>query len=227
MAILPKLSPPESLGAAIAPLATISQQEFERLLDATSTRRSFNVKPKIVKWLATEIPAFGTTLAFTLGALNFLYGRLSPYRDKSPLENIVSQLVDDFEVQCAPDLRQTLEQRLTKLLRKNESYDTAKKLQRLEKGFLPNAIGFRTFVDLRPDFGGEENVQFSGFLKVIQFRVRTDANGKKTKEFVFQINEDGLDDLQQAIDRARAKIRALDQIHSLSPHLIITSTSES
>lgn len=227
MAILPKLSPPESLGAAIAPLATISQHEFEMLLEATSTRRSFNVKPKVVKELANEIPAVGTTLAFTLGALNFLYGRLAPYRDKSPLEAIVVQLVDDFEVQCASELRQTLEQRLTKLLRKNESYDTAKKLQRLEKGFLPNAVGFRTFVDLRPDFGGEENVQFGGFLKVIQFRIRTDANEKKTKEFVFQINEDGLDDLQQAIDRARAKIRALDQIHSLSQHLVAASTSES
>ncbi|MGJ5195187.1 hypothetical protein [Bradyrhizobium sp. HKCCYLRH1030] len=225
MAQLPKLSPPESLGAAIAPLAALSQQEFEKLREATSTRRLFNVKPKVAKELASEIPALGPTVTFTLGALNFLYGRLALLREKSSLETIVAQIIDDFEVPCSPELRVTLEQRLIKLLRKNENYDAAQKLQRLEKGFLPNAIGFRTFVDLRPDFGGDENLQFGGFLKVIQFRIRTDADAEKTKEFVFQINEDGLDDLQQAIDRARAKIRALDELPSLAQHLLPRATT--
>jgi hypothetical protein len=65
MAIVPKLSPPDSIGAAIAPLAAISDVEFSRLRKATSTRRSFNIKPKSVKELIGEIPALSTSLPFT------------------------------------------------------------------------------------------------------------------------------------------------------------------
>jgi hypothetical protein len=220
MVTIPKLSPPESLGAAIAPLATVSDTEFERLRRVVSTRRSFNVQAKVVKELLAEVPGLSANLPFMLGALTFLYGRLEPYRDKTPLPAIVTQLVEDFDVKCEASDRQRLERRLTLLLERNEAFEASKKTQRLEKGFLPNAIGFRSFVDLRPDFGGEETVSFKGFLKIVQFRIRTDAETKRAKEFVFQVNEEALDELQQAIDRAKAKLRALDQIPDVSQKFI-------
>jgi hypothetical protein len=216
MASIPNLSPPENLGAAIAPIANITEDEFNALRRAISTRRAFNVKPKAAKELANEIPALSATLPFTLSALNFLYARLEQYRDKVPLPAIVSQLVEDFEVACQPSDRQRLEQRLVLLLERNDSFDRAKKLQRLEKGFLPNAIAFRSFVDLRPDFGGDDNLQFGGFVKIVQFRIRTDGNTKKSRDFVFQINEEGLDELQDAVARAKAKLRALDELPTIS-----------
>ena len=225
MAIVPKLSPPESIGAAITPIATISDVEFTRLRKATSTRRSFNIKPKSVKELIGEIPALSMSLPFTLGALAFLYGRLEPFRDKTSLPAVVTQLVEDFEVKCEAGDREKLEQRLTQLLERNESYESSRKLQRLEKGFLPNAIGFRSFVDLRPNFGGEGDLQFDGFLKIVQFRIRTDAEARKTKEFVFQVSEEALEELQLAIDRAKAKLRALDQLPSVSQQIVSRENS--
>jgi hypothetical protein len=68
MSIIPKMSPPESLGEAIAPIAVLSDGEFKKLSDATSTRRSFSLRPKVVKELTLEISALGTNLPFTLGA---------------------------------------------------------------------------------------------------------------------------------------------------------------
>jgi hypothetical protein len=220
MAIIPKISPPETVGAAIAPIASLSDDEFKRLHEATSTRRSFALKAKLAKELTIEIPLLGTNLPFTLGALSFLYSRLENYREKASLPAIVSQLVEDFEVKCKPEDREKLEQRLGTLLSRNESFEVFRRMQRLEKGFLPNATSFRSFVDLRPDFGGEEALKFDGFVKIIQFRIRTDAVNKKVKEFVFQVNEDTLDELQKAIDRARDKLKALQQLPSISAHLV-------
>lgn len=220
MAAIPKLSLPETLGAAVAPIANLTDEEFKRLRGATSTRRAFSIKASAAKELASEIPSLSATLPFTLGALTFLYSRLEPYRDSAPLANVVAQIIEDFEIKCAADDRPKLERRLIELLGRNESFEQAKKLQRLERGFLPNATAFRSFVDLRPDFGGEETVKFSGFLKIVQFRIRTDSDSKRSREFVFQVTEEALDELQQAIDRARAKLRAVDEIPSIAKQII-------
>jgi hypothetical protein len=79
----------------------------------------------------------------------------------------------------------------------------------LQSGFIPNAIGFSSFVDLRPDFGdGEEISGINGYLPIIQLRITTDSANPQEKQVVLQVNEEALKELHKALKRAESKIAA-------------------
>ena len=219
MPAIPTMSLPTSLGAAIAPIAVLTDDEFTTLARATSTPRSFSLKPKDIKELSAEVATLATNLPYALSALSFLYSRLDPYRDKAPWEAIIEKVVEDFDVECNEDQREVLKLRLGQLLETNPGFASFRKAQRLQKGFLPNAVSFRSMVDLRPDFGGDENIRFDGLLKIIQFRITTDSDDRDDNEFVFQLNEEALLEMEKAIARARDKLRALSEIPGVAPHL--------
>jgi bifunctional N-acetylglucosamine-1-phosphate-uridyltransferase/glucosamine-1-phosphate-acetyltransferase GlmU-like protein len=47
--------------------------------------------------------------------------------------------------------KKQVRERLAALLENKDAHQRFRKIQRLQSGFIPNAVGFSTFVDLRPD----------------------------------------------------------------------------
>jgi hypothetical protein len=218
----PKLTPPESLGAAIVPLGSISEEAFNIFLRAVSTPRSFSLTQAQVKALRERLPDLASTLPFTLGALSYLHLQIETLGDvDDKFHQIITKLVDDLEIAGKSlDERKTIETRLELLLRKNVANSRFKKIQRLRSGFIPNATSFRSMVDLRPDFGDKDEVNYRGLLKIIQFRVMTDSSNPAEKELIFQLSEEALGELSKAIERAQKKLSALNEEPSISSQFI-------
>jgi hypothetical protein len=211
MPAYPTITPPGALDAALAPLAELSDFEFEDLARATSTARSFSLSSKGLKDLRARIPSVANNLPFLLGALSFLYSRIDGLGEVSDsFERVIAKLVDELEFENVDtEKKKIVQKRLGELLKKNPSFGRFKKVQRLHDGFVPNATSFRSMVDLRPDFGEGDAISYQGLLKIIQFRVTTDSVNPECKEMVFQMTEESLSDLSKAVERAQSKIEAL------------------
>jgi hypothetical protein len=216
------ITPPSSFDEALALLLALRDDEFSELSQVISAPQSFSVSSAKLKELQTKIPSVSDYLPVLLGALTFVYNRTAKLREAGrSVEDIVAQLVGELELKgVTPDQKDVLQKRLQVVLKQNPAYARFRKVQRLQDGFLPNAIGFRSMVDLRPDFGEGDALSYQGLLKVIQFRVRTDSDNPELKEFVFQLSEEALEELGKAITRAREKLAALRHEASLSGQFI-------
>ncbi len=105
------------------------------------------------------------------------------------------------------------------LLFRPQVHQRPRKIQRLQSGFLPNALGFASFVDLRPDFGDTAEItQVQGYVPVVQLRITTDSSEQKT--FVFQVSEEMLADLKKTIERAETKLATLKEKSPVSAHIL-------
>jgi hypothetical protein len=110
--------------------------------------------------------------------------------------------------------------RLTELLARKKNHERHKKIQRLQVGFIPNAIGFSTFLDLRPDFNEGKPETIQGFLPVMQLRISTDADNPAMRRLVMQLDEEGLAEMKKAIDRLIEKLDLLKKDGALPINLI-------
>lgn len=212
MSRYPTITPPGALDVALSPLGEISDLEFQELLRATSSPRSFTLNSKALKDLRGRIPSVANNLTFLLGALSFLYSRIDALGEVTDsFDTIIAKLVDELEFDGVDaEKKKVVSSRLEQLLKKNPGYSRFRKVQRLQSGFIPNATSFRTMVDLRPDFGDvDDKIAYQGLLKIIQFRIMTDATNPGYKELVFQLDEEGLSDLSKAVERAQKKLEAL------------------
>jgi hypothetical protein len=216
------ITPPSSLDEALALLLVLREEEFSELSQVTSGPHSFSLSSSQLKELQTKIASTTDYLPVLLGALSFVYDRTTKLRDAGKsVGDIVKQLVDELDLdKITLDQKDLLRKRLEVVLKQNPAYARFRKIRGLQDGFLPNAIGFRSMVDLRPDFGEGDALSYQGLLKVIQFRVRTDSDNPELKEFVFQLSEEALEELNKAVARARDKLAALRREGRLSNQFI-------
>lgn len=211
MTEFPRITPPDTIHAALVPLCELSDAEFDEFAAATSSARAFTLTNKSSKTLQTTLPALSTTLPYVLGALSFLYGQIESLGDVGPgYSQIIQRLVEDTELDyLSTQAKGTLRTRLERLLQKNPSHTRFKKIQRLQQGFLPNATTFRSMVDLRPDFGDTDALELKGFVKIIQLRITTDSSNPEEREIVFQLSEEALSELSTTLERTKKKLEIL------------------
>jgi hypothetical protein len=222
MTSLPVITPPTSLGEAVVPVAALSDADFEVLLSATSSHRSFSLNNAQIEALKKQLPILENNLPYVLSSLSFLYSKLDSVRSTShDMHEVVSALLDELDLSDEQSVIEILAGRLQLLLQENPAYSRFKKVQRLRAGLLPNATGFRTMLDLRPDFGDKKDMfEFQGLVKIIQFRVTTDAQDPAMREIVFQLDEDALTELLNTVDRLKNKLSAIDEVNQISSQLI-------
>ncbi|MBR0828737.1 hypothetical protein JQ596_24680 [Bradyrhizobium manausense] len=223
MSAYPSITPPGALDAALAPLAELSDFEFQGLLFATSKPRSFLLSSKELKGLREQIPSVASNLPFLLSALSFLYSRIDALGEVSePFDQVIARLVDELDFQMLDAQKKaTIQKRLEELLKKNPGFGRFQKILRLQDGFIPNATRFRSMVDLRPDFGeSDDSLEYKGVITTIQFRVVTDSSNPSLQEMIFQVNEEVLEDLRKAVDRAQKKIALLKQEPKLAGQIL-------
>jgi hypothetical protein len=216
------ITPPSSFDEALTLLVALGGDEFLELSRAISGPQSFSLSSSQLKDLQSKITAISDYLPVLLGALSFVYNTTSKLRDSGKsVEDIVAQLVAELDLnKMTPVQVDLMRERLEALLKPNPGYARFRKIRGLQDGFLPNAISFRSMVDLRPDFGDGDAPSYQGLLKIVQFRVRTDSNNPELKEFVFQLSEEALEELGKSVTRAREKLAALQREASLSKHFI-------
>jgi hypothetical protein len=185
-------------------------------------RGSFSLPEEELERLQGQILTAGANLPYLLSALNFLYSNILGFESaRVPFLEVINAIMDELDKEVNwGEKKESVRDRLAMLLEKRDVHERFRKVQRLQSGFIPNALSFSTFVDLRPDFG--EGMEIKGYLPMIQFRISTDAPSREDKRVVLQMTEDALADLREALDRAEKKLHALKNQSTLSIQLIKT-----
>ena len=224
MSAQPTIKPPESLAEALAPIGLLPDEEFKELLEAVSGPRSFSLSKEQLETLKKKIPETSAILQFTLGALAYLYLQITRVVDDQMSQRaVVEKLVDDFDAAGKwTNIKSLMVDRLSALLAKQDNHQRFRKIQRLQTGFIPNATGFSSFVDLRPDYDdGDVPKEIKGFVPIIQLRIATDSDDLNWRRLVVQMDEEALAELKKTISRLESKLDALKS-DPLSARLIST-----
>jgi hypothetical protein len=219
--------PPNSLGELVRPIVEMSATEFGILNAAASGPRSFSLKKDEIEKLRSQLPpSAAKNLTFLLTSLSFLYSHIARQVDAGmPYAVAINATVDEIQEDTGwgektNEKRKVALDRFSVLFRP-ETHQHLRKIQRLQTGFLPNALGFASFVDLRPDFGDSpEIIQLQGYIPLVQFRITTDSSVSNEKTFVFQLNEETLADLKRAVERVEEKLSTLKERSPLAPQII-------
>jgi hypothetical protein len=219
--------PPNSLGELIRPIVEMSAGNFDVLSAAVSGPRSFSLKKDEIEKLRSQLPpSAAKNLTFLLTSLSFLYSHIARQVDAGmPYVDAITATVEELQEDTGwgekiEAKRKSAVERFSKLFRP-DIHQRLRKIQRLQTGFLPNALGFASFVDLRPDFGDAPDViQLHGYVPLVQFRVTTDSSVAEEKTIVFQLNEETLADLKKAVERAEGKLSTLKQKSPLAAQIV-------
>jgi hypothetical protein len=217
----PSVMPPKTFGAIISGLVDLDEKQFNSLHSVTSGAASFSLRKSELDTLKKTIPPSVADLEFLLAALTFLYSRVS---ELGPADESFGPLIQNLVEEVAAEVGDSLDKskltdRLTLLLQSNANYQSFAKIRRLTAGFLPNGISFSSFLDLRPSFTEEDEPKIVGYVPMIQFRIRTDSSTPGLKNFVFQLDREGLVEIGKAVERAEAKLKSIDASIDLGPRL--------
>jgi hypothetical protein len=202
--------PPASLGTLLSTIEILSEDEFAHLLAATSGPRSFSLKKDEIERLRNQLPPeAGKNVTFLISALSFVYSHVVRLTESQmPYRDAISAVVDELAEDARWHDSDKVTNRLAALL-DPKVHASHRKIQRLQSGFLPNAVGFSTFVDLRPDFGTSEELELTAYVPIVQVRISTDAERPAEHRIIFQMNESSLAELKKALERAEKKISLL------------------
>jgi hypothetical protein len=181
--------------------------EFALLVEGVSGPRSFSLSKEALDDLRKRVPSAAPTLTYLLGVLAFLYTQVDRVVEMGEsYDSTISKLVEEVQANDAP----LIKERLSIVLSQTDARKRFRKIRRLQSGFIPNATGFSTFVDLRPDYGDSDVLDLRGFVKVIQLRVSTDSENPRDQRFVVQLSKESLQELKKAVDRATEKLEMLN-----------------
>jgi hypothetical protein len=195
-------------------VSSLPDPDFQTFQSHISGPDAFDTDKERCERVAADLRVQPSTVGVVVSALAFLYSQVQRAGQDSPKElvNEVVRGVTDED----PSEHAVLVDRLVALLRRNENADTFRKLQRLRTGFLENATGFSSFLDLRPNFNDDRS-QIVGLVPIVQFRVSTDADDPAKQALIFQLDERGLKRLKEAVESAERKLDTLLAHSTISP----------
>jgi hypothetical protein len=210
MPLSTRLFPPLSLKEILEELGSFSDQEFDLFLSETLTSAAFDASPERCDAVARKLDKDPGLLGYIFGALGLLYREVRrKAKDEKTLKLLIEELLNTFEIASSgkTDVNK-LTDRLVRLLSYNESAERRDKIGRLKKGFIPNALGFSSFVDLRPNYD-PERTKVTDFVPLVQFRIRTDSEDERDDFLVFQLDEPALERLGEAIKDIQKKLEVI------------------
>jgi hypothetical protein len=192
-----------SLEEVVRNVAQLSDSAFNSLQSLVS-KQGFQIESEQCERLAKEMSLSQEQTLYLLSALAFMYRQAESASESN--ETLARNLSDELGDNTV-DLPK-LTKRLTMLLAPNPQADKEIKINRLKTGFLKSATGFGSFVDLRPNFSDDLKTLHS-LVPMVQFRISTDARDPTDANFVFQVDEEGLAKMKEAIERTEEKLRQL------------------
>jgi hypothetical protein len=215
--------PPQfSRAGSIISTAEMDEVSIGLLSTAIEAGNGFRLADSDQQELAAKLGKSKTEVSATLRVFDALYGALNDGQPPNrPLESQRNQIRDFLS--SVPAITEVVEdvnelaKVLAPLLVQNDKIDVARKRERLREGLLPNAIGFTSFVDLRPHFSRSDEA-VSGIIELvrqIQFVVHTDGIDPLLETIVLQLDDAGLKALRDAVKLLDQKIDVLNA-HQLS-----------
>jgi hypothetical protein len=211
---------PPTFPEIIISIGGLSDADFETLKQFTNAV-GFNPKSSDFEKFRNRVGENSVDNKYLVAALAFLHERLSEITSESQqFDGVLQKFVDDvFEEKPEGQRSEKSKvfQRLSLLLQASAEHIALQKRKRLSLGFLPNALNFSSFVDLRPNFHDEDLSKPSGYVPMIQFRIRTDSGTPGLKSFVFQMDVDTLEELKKAIDRVEKKLASVESVEGIGP----------
>jgi hypothetical protein len=105
---------------------------------------------------------------------------------------------------------------LAVLLKPISVIEDAKHRIRIKRGFLKNTVEFASFVDVRPRFN-LLRTEILELIPVVQFRIVTDENDGVVSKIVFQMDEAGIEAMQNALDTVKIKMDVIKRTIQIKP----------
>lgn len=210
---LPILSPP-SLAGAIRQLVELDNDQYKKLRDLVEGAQSFALDRSVVEDLAGSFSLTFEQVSYLLAGLSFLYERLEDLTEspEGKREVAVKSVIEELNIDVdADDQRNELVNRLLELLKHNDAHDRFKKIRRLESGFLPRALDFQSFVDLRPLFSKDRS-QLEGCVRIVQLNFTLDAQVPPSESITIQFTPDDLRKLKQCLEDVEKKLEAAQSL---------------
>jgi hypothetical protein len=190
----------------------LPSESKKALLTALMSDQGFSVSPES---LSEQLNASTVEAANILRTLESLYEYVGEFstRDEQleALEDALSRL--DSLTGYVEDVSDVAEA-LFEFVEPNEQIEKTRKRERLREGFIPNAIGFTSFVDIRPNFTrvDYEPAEVAEFVRQIQFVVVTDSRDPAFETITLQLNEAGLESLREMLKTLDTKVAALSRL---------------
>ncbi len=204
--------PQASLGDAVSRLAELDDINFKKISSLVAGEKLFDLEESEVQEISSALNISIANASFFLAALSFLYDRLENGVGKdgdraASAKACVTDLnlFEDDEVKS-----NLLAERLAEVLSHNSGHDNYLKVRRLQQGFLPRAIDFSSFVDLRPSFSGERD-SIDGMVSVIQLKIDTDSPVANTNSVVIQFTPSDIADLKNCLNDIESKLTLISK----------------
>ena len=207
-----RLFPPVSIKEILEDIGSFTDQEFDLLAAEVCSPAAFDNSSERCDSLSKNIDKDSSLLTYIFGALEFLYKEI---RRKSNDEAKIKLLLDELVVSLELSDAQKITNRLVKLMSRNENAERREKIGRLKRGFISNAVGFSSFVDLRPDFATDRTT-INGFVPLVQFRISVDSDNGEERSLVFQLDERALEKLSEAVNDVQKKLDAIKRDAAVS-----------
>jgi len=204
----PSSFPPLSVDELLLFLASLSDQQFAEILDEVRSPRAFEADADRVADIAARIDASEKSIGFILTFVEFLYDNIVADGDSDAVRlQTINRLVAavEFKEPETESQKAIVSDRLARLTADNKFAKIRRKIERLKKGFLPNAVAFSTFVDVRPMIS-EDRASIDSFIPMVQLRIST-TQGDDESSTVVQLDEKALSKLLEAIEDASKKLR--------------------
>lgn len=200
---------PPSIEKIVATIGSLPDRAYDVLREEVEGDSAFDTDKERCERLATALELSPEQVGLLLTALELLYGRMKTLPQGAQVAEVIRRFIDGFdEVKLTPELHEKLQVRLAELTTPKERVELAQKIRRLRTGFLNNATGFSTFVDLRPDFSPEYD-RVRALVPIIQLMISTDAQNVAEQHAVFQLDEKGLAGLKAVVAKAEKKLETL------------------
>ena len=152
-----RLFPPLTVKEILEEVGSLTDKEFDVLAEETCTSAAFDSSKERCDSLSKKIGRDPALLSYILDILDFLYKEI---RRKSNDASTIRILLEELTASLGlSDDAQKITNRLNKLLSHNENVERREKIGRLKRGFISNAVGFSSFVDLRPDIDRDRTQQ--------------------------------------------------------------------
>lgn len=199
--------------ALLQKMAALDDSRFKILCDDVAGDEAFDHTPARCERLANVLSLKESEVRRFLIYLSNLYSVVhypdTPVLDDEQVLFAIATLLDQFEELARNKLSSGLAFRLLPLLRSNKGADWQIKQDLTAQGFLPNAVGFETIVDMRPIFSLSRD-KIEKFITVTQLRIST--NGDSENEIIMQLDANALAKLKIAIETLERKLRVINTV---------------
>lgn len=218
MPIHNQILPPRSLAQIVSWISELDDASFSALVGVLDRPEGFDLDENTLGEFSRQSGLSEEKVGILLSALSFLYDRIE--------KTNVDLRVDSREIRALlvdlaladQESAESLTKRLPLVLARRESHAIYKKLRRLEAGFLPNAIGFSSFVDIRPVINSERT-KVDGYTLVIQLNIETDSTKDLESDYTIQLTPKSLEKLKTTLTDVQRKLDAVRAEQSLADRL--------